>query len=457
MAAVSPVDYFKPSSSSDINSKFDDDKNGIPEKVPFDESTKNAIYKDAGKNVNLSAVQQAWIDDNVNPDEVKYSSEEAKDNGSSAIDTTGEDGENLSDKNKKNNAGAVAATAGTTIGGAAGLFFAIKLFTELAKMPGQSARLTGFGQLILAIAAIAGGAGAILAVTAFDPEKNERKAQTDASEANNETIATYTRALEDQSIAMGEDFMNYSDASEEYVNDTSDKIITRGIIEAQIAEANAQGNMGRVGELQQELKGIEGELQEPSEAQEEMETYKSNLETYGSYNNEAIGVKESGTTVSNFLKPGNSLKTMAEINMYALYACSLASLAALAACFPKLAFGIDLGASLGAKIAFGAAAALFYKAGEKMGGVGDLEGAAGVAGDKMGDKVGELEATIDDNQSTIGDCAGGYAEADAGAAETLTTTQGAVDGANAKLGENLGNGQGDDEGDDEGGNENPPA
>jgi len=450
MAAVNPVDYDKPSSTDWINQQYNTDtSDDAPEQVEFNSSTQNAIYKDAqAGNVKLSAVQQGWIDKNVNPDDVEYTDDEKKAAGNSAIDTKGEDGEDLSEKNGQ--VGAVTATSAAAASAIMGCITAISLAKKAPLIDG----FTALGMSIVS-AALAAITLAFSFEGTFDSNLGERKAQTEAAEQNNSTINTYNDTLASQQEAMAEESAAYGEACTNYTNETSERMIQIGALQAEKLLYESQGNTQKAAEIQAQIDELMGGAEEPSAAQEEMDTYKANLEVYSSYNMEAQGAKESGLIVSEFLQDGKPMKNMAVANQWMSLAAGVACLATV--CFPKLPFFVDGAAGVAAKICFVGAGLVFGWASNNFKERAADEGAASDAGDTMKGNLDTLNGTIGSQSDAVNECTGYYTEADAGAAETLTTTQGAVDGANAKLGENLGNGQGDDEGDDEGGNENPPA
>lgn len=441
---VNPVDYDKPSSTDWINADHPDtDNNGAPNGVEFNERTKDAIYKDSqAGNVTLSAVQQGWIDKNVNPDDVEYTDDEKKAAGNSAINTKGEDGEDLSEKDE--NGGAVAASHSAGASALMGCYTAISLANKGPLVDG----FTALGMSIVS-AALAAITLAFSFEGTFDSNLGERKAQTEAAEQNNSAINAYNDTLASQQEAMAEESAAYGAACEAYTNASADRITQIGALQAEKLLYESQGNTQKAAEIQAQIDELMGGAEEPSAAQEEMDTYKANLEVYSSYNMEAQGAKESGLVVSEFLQDGKGMKNHALVAQWASLAAGVACLATM--CFPKLPFFADGAAGIAAKICYTAAGLVFVWASNNFKERAADEGAASDAGDTMKGNLDALNGTIGSQSSAVNECTGYYTEADAGAAETLTTTQGAVDGANGQLKDNLDE---DDEGSD---NNNNPA
>ncbi len=425
--AVQPVTYKNDSSTPGFAEAGDS--------ISITSSNANTIRKDVdqGNTENLNNAQQKWLDKWVDEDTLDYSNEEMEKVGEQQIDTKGEDGEDLSEKNGKG--GAAAATVASV---GAGLLFASATAISMASTKTCNIAAAGFAQLAMSIGAGVAAAGSIVSITAFDPAKNERKSQTSNASTNNAIIQQYYDTLDSDMNTMLEESGTYAELSDMTTQMTMDSITNIGAMQAEMQVYQAQGNTEKVAELKGQIEELQGnsekELEEP---QKEMDTIKENVEQYTGNNAEAVGVKTSGDTVAEFLKTGEQLKIFADINQYALLVCALCSFAAVASSFPKLPFGIDFAPSTAAKILYGVAGALFTTAALKMKDVSKIEGDAGKAGDEMASNLENLQANIDGQAGFTEATAAGYVETDEASTEMTEQTQKETDKANEKQAQNL--------------------
>lgn len=420
--AIKPVEYIKDSSTVGFAEAGDQKQ--------ITKSTANTIQKDVdqGNTKDLDNAQTKYLEGNVDYDTLDYSDEEMEKVGEQQIDTKGEDGEDLSEKNGKG--GAAAATVANV---GAGLLFASAIATSMASTKVCNIAAAGFAQLAMSIGASVAAAGSIASVVAFDPAEGERKAQTQNAESNNAIIQQYYDTLNSDMDMMNQDVTMYEDLSAMQTEAQVETINNLGSLQAELQVYQSQGNSEKVAEIKAQMEDIKKTSEEDSKGpQEEMDTLKENINTYTGNNAEAVGVKTSGDVVAEFLKTGNQLKTFAVVNQYALLTCALCSFASVASSFPKLPFGIDFAPSLAAKILYGVAGALFTTAALKMKNVAQVEDEAGKAGDNMATNLANLQANIDGQAGYTEATSGSYGETDEAATETIEKNQESTDKANGK-------------------------
>ena len=424
--AIQPVKYRNDSSTEGFAEAGDT--------IAITSSNANTIKKDVdqGNTENLNNAQQKWLDKWVDQDTLDYSDEEMQKVGENQIDTEGEDGEDLSEKDQK--AGSNAAVAISATGAAAAATVAIGVAANAKFVDGWS----GLGMAIGVMAVSATGL-ALSMPSVFDPNMGERENQTGAAEGNNAIIQQYTDKMNADMDAMTEESGAYAELSDRTTQMTMDSITNVGALQAEMQVYQAQGNTEKVAELKGQIEKLQGESEkELEEPQKEMDTIKGNLEQYTGNNAEAAGVKSSGDTVASFLKAGEPMKTKANAVMGLQYVAAAACAASIV--LPKIwtMFGpIDLPGAVSATVMFGASALVFATSATMMGKNADKEGAASDAGNTMAGFLASLGENVEGQAGFTEEATAGYLENDEKSAETTDKTQKETDKANQKQGQAL--------------------
>lgn len=424
--AIQPVKYKNDSSTAGFAEAGDT--------IAITSNNANTIKKDVdqGNTESLNNAQQRWLDKWVDQDTLDYSDEEMQKVGENQIDTKGEDGEDLSEKDQK--AGSNAAVAGAAAGAVGG---AIAAATAAYKAP----VLDGFSDLVLGgIVTGLGVANIALSLPGvFDSNLGERENQTNNAAGNNSLLQQYTDKMNADMDSMTEESGTYAELSEMQTQITMDSITNVGALQAEMQVYQAQGNTEKVAELKAEIEKLQGESEkELEEPQKNMETIKGNLEQYTGNNAEAQGVASSGSTVSTFLQAGEPMSKKAKACAALQMVASLACIATVI--YPKIwtPFGPVDGAPAGiAKILFVAGGLSFGIAANTMLKNADSEGAAADAGDEMSGFVASLNENIEGQAGFTEEATAGYLENDEKSAETTDKTQKETDKANQKQGQAL--------------------
>ena len=285
------------------------------------------------------------------------------------------------------------------------------------------------------------GAGVALSCSfesTFDPNLGERKNQTNNAATNNETIQSYYDALASDMEMMEEDSKSYTELSEQLTQSQVDTITEVAALQGELQVYQAQGNSAKVAELKAQIADLQKSSEESNkEPQEEMDGLKGNIESYTANNAEAIGVKTSGDTVSEFLKQGSQMKNFAKAAQIASQLGTVAMLLGVASAAMRV--GKDLSGIFTAMFAGldGAGMAMFVAGGVMMGVAAgnfgkhaDAEGAAGDAGDEMSGYLASLQENIDGQADYYESTSGEYEETDAASTELVSQNQEAADQAN---------------------------
>ena len=430
--AVKPVEYIKDSSTPGF-AKAGDEKT-------ITSNNANTIKKDAdlGNTKDLDNFQSNFLENRVDYDTLDYSEEEMEKVGEQQIDTEGEDGESLEEKDQKG--GAVAASVGASVGAAAAAAVAIITATTGAKSAAAIGKHIPGGMLAAGIVATV-GAGVALACSfegTFDPNLVERKNQTGSAPDNNSIIQQYIDTLSSDTGLMEEDMASYTALSEMQTNAQVETITELGALQAELQVYQSQGNSSKVAELKAQMEEIKKTSEEENKGpQEEMDGLKENIETYTGNNAEATGVKTSGDTVSEFLKQGDQMKNFANAAKIASQLGAAAMLLGVAAAAMRI--GKDLAGIFTAMFAGvdGAGMAMFVAGGVMMGVAAnnfgkhaDAEGAAASAGEEMAGNLATLQENIDGQAGYTESTSSSYSESDATATETIAENQEAANNAN---------------------------
>ena len=429
---VKPVEYVKDSSTSGFAVAGDE--------KPITQTNANTIQKDVnqGNTKDLDNAQDKYLSSLVDEDTIDYNPDEQKNVGANQIDTKGEDGEDLSEKNSGGSA-----AASTAMSVVAGLSFFIPVLTGLTIKKKAGAAGDGISQALMAAIIAVAAAGTVATSLLFDPNKGERENQTNNAEQNNQTIQAYYDTLSGDMDEMVNDSERYKELLAGKTQSDVDMITELGVLQAELAVYQAQGDTEKAAEIQAKIDEIKnGAKDDPAGA--ELADIKEGLETYAGHYNESIGVAESGATVSEFLKDGYTMKTFADINMYMALACALLAASSIVIWSPKIP-PFDVAPNITAKILMGVAAALFATSAGILGKTAKVESDAGHAGSQMGGLVGELNENIEAQGGFTEETSAGYAEGDAEYTQTTQKTQEGVDNA-LKAQKSRLNSKGDDEG-----------
>ena len=426
--AIQPVKYKNDSSTAGFAEAGDT--------IAITSNNANTIKKDVdqGNTESLNNAQQKWLDKWVDEDTLDYSDEEMQKVGENQINTEGEDGEDLSEKDQKAGSNAAVAVAATSAAAGAAAVIALAAGAKLSD---------GFSGNIMGIAAVALGATnlALSISNVFDPNLGERENQTNNAAGNNSTLQQYTDRMNADMDSMTEESGTYAELSDMTTQITMDSITNVGALQAEMQVYQAQGNTEKVAELKGQIEKLQGESEkELEEPQKNMETIKGNLEQYTGNNAEAQGVASSGSTVSAFLQAGEPMNKKAQACMYMQMAAALACASTII--FPKFwtPFGIPLdgaNATIGTILFAGSATLLFGSAATMMNKNAKSEGNAADAGDEMSGFVATLNENIEGQAGFTEEATAGYLENDEKSAETTDKTQKETDKANQKQGQAL--------------------
>ena len=434
---VKPVEYKKDSSTQGFAVAGD-------EKV-ITKQNANTIKKDVdqGNTQDLDNGQERCLENYIDYDNIEYTEEENKNVGKNQINTTGEDGEDLSEKDG-GKAGGVGAAAGAAAG-AVGAAVATTILLTVGVTKNASNLSSNIpGGMILAGSIAMGGATTALALSfenTFDPNLGERKNQTSQAETNDQIIQQYYDELTNNMDSMTADSVAYAEAAEKKFGESVALIDIIGEIDAQIIEYRAQGNEAKVAELMKQKEQYKKDAEVlNTDDPDGMGALKENIELYASRNAEAQGVSESGTTVADFLKDGGPMEGWAKAAQIASYVGVLAMAVGLTYSIMRVGKDLSTLFTMWAAPADGVGVGLFIASGIMMGisarnfgKRADDEGAASDAGNQMAEYVAQLNENIDTQAGFTEETAAGYAEIDATGAEELAKTQEGVDKANKGL------------------------
>lgn len=411
--AIKPVEYIKDSSTPGFAVAGDE--------KTITSSNANIIQKDVdqGNTEDLDSFQTNFLEARVDYDNLDYSEEEMEKVGEQQIDTEGEDGEDLSEKNQKTGSNVAIAAAAT--GAAATAAVCIGLGETKSGAGGWVGLAISIAQL-----AAAGTSLAFSIPSLFDPNLSERQSQTSKVGDNNTIMQQYVDKLLGDTESMEQDVATYSEISEMQTNDQVQTITELGALQAELQVYQSQGNSSKVTELKAQMEEIKKTSEENNKGpQEEMNGLKENINTYTGNNAEAQGVANSGSTVAEFLKLGEEFKTKAN------WTASLQLLAGVASALPVIPWTPwEIPASGLGAIASAAAALLFMTAASMMFSNAKKEGEAADAGEDLASNVENLQYNIDGQAGYTEATSGAYTETDTAATETVSENQEAANNAN---------------------------
>ena len=335
-------------------------------------------------------------------DEIDYDVDIRKKDAAGNINTEGTD--------EGAGAGAAAASTGTAVA-IGGTIMAI--CNAVPKFLGK-ATTNGFASLGCSIVAAAGAAMALAFSFegTFDAASGDRKARSSESSSTNEEIQGRTDLLEETMSMMDEDVEEYEEQSEVYAETVNGQAGSAADLQVKLKTAEACGDKQGAEALRAQLQQIQG--QDFDDQLEEMEETKGRLDAYALYNVEAQGVSEAGTSVSDFLKVGNTLAPVATINGALLaVATGILGVLTVLGVIPKMApFFPDAAGALPSGTIWAAATLMMGMASGKMFQNAKMEGECGDNGNTMAEYVGTLNSMIDQQAIYSEDTTGSFEKTD---------------------------------------------
>ena len=423
MAQIQPVEYIKNSSTAGFAVAGD-------EKTITSDNA-NTIQKDVsqGNTKDLTVAQEKYLKSNVDKDTLDYSVEEMEKSGENKIDTTGEGGESLEEKDQKG--GAASAATGAAVGAAGAAAMAIITATSSVEAVAKAGSSIPGGMLAAGLVA-AVGAGVAYACSfenTFDPNLAERKTQTSNAETNNNIINNYVKILDDQMDEINENSDKYREV---LASQTETNIQTRSQTTAIDGEMMALAEQGLpIIDLEKQKSKIQKRSNNKITADsEELTRIKESMSDYTAKNAEASGVKTSGDTVAQFLNEGKQMQNFAKAAQIASYVG--VAVMALGVTFSAMRIGVDLAGIFTAPFAgldnaglvlFVAGGVLMGLAANNFGTRANDEGAAADAGSGMAENLSTLGQYIDANSQTVGTASEGIKEQDNEAGEKIAESE----------------------------------
>lgn len=378
------------------------------QETPINHSTAKDIYKAYQKGeVELTPAQQKYTESLLSPkdlDEVKYDmkGEDAQKSGYNEIEDA---------KKADSHDGQGANAAVTTIGNIAGVVGSCMAASALANAT------DGFTQAALSGGMLAGAGVSLASVIKFDNAYSDRTQACDNADGTNEIIDSYSAALIDTMDMMNEDMASYLEQSDELTLGVNTNTSMIADLQIQLADAQAAGDKAGVENIKNQMKQLQGA--DFSQQEESLQETSGRLEEYKAANDESIGVREGGQTVSDFLKEGTPLGVVGVINSAALLVGSTIMGITAATTTPKLApFFPDAVGTIAGKVLFALTSALFGTAATIMGTKTKNEFECGSAGGDMQDHVNDLNEMIDEQLSYTDQTTENYAVIDEDSAES---------------------------------------
>lgn len=414
MAGVKPVEYKKDSSTTGFAVAGDQKQITKDNAVTIEKDVKQGNTND------LDNAQSKYLESQIEDvDNIEYSDDERKNVGKNQIDT--DDVEKTKGEDK------AAAAAGSAIS-AAGFMFGGQIAKAVAGLVPKSAT-SAVAAVACGVVFLGSGTLAVVSANNFDPEYNERTSQKDSAEETNNTIQSYYDQMAADMDTMTEDAATYADLSEQKVTADVDRITQIGALQAQIAVYQAQGDDEMVAQLQAQIAELtkEGEADETGGKIDELQ---QGLETYSGNNAEAVGVADSGATVSDFLRQGNNMGVYGTINSTMLAVATGYATAAAIASISSVRWPWDVPIAFAAAALDTATAALYITATSKMVKKTVNEFKCADAGSEMQDNVNNLLGNVEQQGGFTESTSAGYTEIATKNAETTKKTQEGVDKAN---------------------------
>ena len=263
---------------------------------PITKSNAAEIYKDKETYNNLSVAQKHLVDKYVpqeERDQIDYDTGADHDNAfKEGRDKIG-DAKNADEHGGQ--AGNAIATGGGAVACAAGAVALLKapIYSNVC-----GAMWGAIGMAVLS-------ALSLVCVNKYDNGYDDRTKANDNADGTNETIDNTTTALEETMDLMDEDMDLYQGQQEDMTNMVNNNVSAKADLQAQLVDAQAAGDVNRVKQLKEQIKAIDET--DFSKQQDEIDETREHLEEYRLCNDEALGVKDGGETVSDFLKEGTPL------------------------------------------------------------------------------------------------------------------------------------------------------
>ena len=410
MAGVKPVEYIKDSSTTGFAVAGD--------QKPITDNNANTIKKDVdqGNTEKLDNGQTRFLEGKVDVDTIDYSNEEMKNVGKNQIDTEGTE-----NSNGLQTAGTV---AGSAVSGAGFLFASALLGYCNSHTPLMNTFIAPFiGGVFLA-----SGTGAIVSANAFDDQYDSRMSQMEAKDNTNQTIDNYIKLMTSDMDTMVGDAEKYKDLSDSKLAGDIERITQIGILQAQLSEAESQGNQEKVAELKAQIAELtqEGE-EDPTGAM--LGDLEKGLETYSANSAEASGVAESGSTVAEFLGDGNKMGAFATVNTVMLGGCAIAGGIMAGNAWRLVTFFTSWMATLGSALCV-AGVALYTTAAIKMGNKAKDEFKCADAGSEMQEYIANLRSNVEQQTGFTESTGAEYTTITTENAETTQKVKEGVDKAN---------------------------
>lgn len=404
MAGVKPVEYKKDSSTTGFAVAGDQKQITKDNAVTIEKDVKQGNTND------LDNSQSKYLESQIEDvDNIEYSDDERKNVGKNQINT--DDTENSS--------------AGNAVGSMSGMVALAGLQGYLGTL---LAATNGWTAPIIGAAYIAEGVLTQQLVKAFDDQYESRMKQLNAKDDTNQTIQSYIDQMTADMDTMTEDAATYADLSEQKVTADVDRITQIGVLQAQIAVYQAQGDDEKVAELQAQIAELtaEGKADETGGKIDELQ---QGLETYSGNNAEAAGVADSGDTVAEFLGDGQQMGVLAKVSAAILTVGALTGAIIAAKGIAKSGIFSKIPAMIGAAICLGGMA-LYISAASQMNKKGANEMDCADAGSEMQEYVNNLLGNVSSQAGFTESTSADYTEIATKNAETTQKTQEGVDKAN---------------------------
>lgn len=416
MAGVKPVEYKKDSST--VGFAVAGDKKEITK------PNANTIEKDVkqGNTKDLESGQEKYLESLVDEDNIDYTNDELNNVGKNQIDT--DSAEKTSDANKVESVAGSAASA-------AGFMFGATIVKGIQSLvPKSASSVVG----ALACAAVFIGSGTLALVTAnnFDDQYDDRMNQKDSAGNTNNIIQQYYDQMTSDMDTMTEDAKTYADLSDQKLTADVDRMTQIGALQAQILVYQAQGNEEMVAQLEAQI----AELTKQGEADktgDQIDELQKGLETYSGNNAEAMGVTDSGSTVAEFLKQGNTMGIYGTINSTMLAVAAGFATNAAVASISAIKLPWDAPIAFAAAALDTATAVLFLLAAGKMVKKTIDEFKCADAGSEMQENVNNLLANAEQQGGFTETTGAEYAAIVAENTKTIQKTQEGIDKANQNV------------------------
>ena len=378
------------------------------------------IYSDwkSGK-VELSTAQQKYTErflTQEQKDQIEY------DTGNTSAKKTGADSIDSEYSTGSQTGYAAAGTAGNIVS----LLVVLKI----------AEKLDGFSNLAASLVAMGFSVVQWALSKAFDTDYDDRTNASDSKDDTNAKLDEYSVGLGKTMDEMNKDMNAYQEGSTQMTTDINTNTSALADLQLQLADALAAGDTEGAKSLREQITQLQ--QADFSGQQDELDELGNKIQDYQDCNAEAMGASEKGTSVSDFLKVGAALGSVAMVN--AALDLVVAAVCAFSASisWPKLPFAIDLSADVFSKTTKYAAASMFLAAAGMWGTKATKEFECHGSGTSIEAHVGDLNEMIDTQLGYIDTTTESFAETDEASAESQAKAQ---ENANKAVGANTtGNG-----------------